>query len=151
MPQSLAAVYVHIVFSTKGRTPILSTPSLREEVHAFLGGISGTMGCPPLLVGGTEDHIHLLGRQSRTVCLADWVKELKTRSTAWIKTHDRALSDFAWQQGYGAFSVSQSGIEDVRRYIRTQEEHHKKTSFQDELRTLLTEHEIEWDERYIWD
>jgi REP element-mobilizing transposase RayT len=151
MPQSLANVLVHIVFSTKGREAMLRGPDLRAEMHKYLGGISKTLECPTIIVGGTEDHVHLLARQARTIVLADWVKELKRGSSLWIKTKDRTLESFQWQAGYGAFSVSQSQSGRVERYIAGQEEHHRKLSFQDEFRELLRKHNIEFDERYVWD
>jgi REP element-mobilizing transposase RayT len=151
MPQSLANVLVHIVFSTKGREAMLRIPDLRAEMHNYLGGISKNLGCPTIIVGGTDDHIHLLGRQARTISLADWIKELKRGSSLWIKTKDRTLECFEWQAGYGAFSVSQSQSGRVERYIAGQQEHHRKLSFQDEFRELLRKHNIGFDERYVWD
>ncbi len=151
MPQSLSCVYLHLVFSTKHRQPFLRDPNLRQEMHAYLGGISKTLECPPLIVGGVEDHIHLLGRMSRTITQADWVKELKRVSSLWIKQRDPDSSDFAWQGGYGAFSVSPSALDQTSNYIANQEQHHQKQTFQDEYRTLLSKHGVEWDERYVWE
>ena len=150
MPQSLSAVYIHLVFSTKHRQPFLRDKSLREDLHAFLGGTSKTLECPPLIVGGVEDHVHLLARFGRTITQAEWVKELKRVSNLWLKK-EAGIADFEWQAGYSDFSVSQSNLERVKRYITNQERHHLKKSFQDEVRALLTKHHIEWDERYIWD
>jgi REP element-mobilizing transposase RayT len=151
MPQSLSAVYLHLVFSTKQRRPFLRDRDLREETHAYLGGISKALGCTPVRIGGVEDHVHLLARQSRTLSQAGWVKELKRSSSLWLKERDRAMCDFAWQAGYGAFSVSASNVEAVRDYIARQEEHHRKASFQDEFRAMLKKHGVTWDERYVWD
>ncbi len=151
MPQSLSCVYLHLVFSTKHRHPFLRDPDLRQEMHAYLGGISKTLECPPLIVGGVEDHIHLLGRMSRTITQADWVKELKRVSSLWIKQRDPDSSEFAWQGGYGAFSVSPSALDRTTNYIANQEQHHQKQTFQDEYRSLLRKHGMEWDERYVWD
>lgn len=151
MPQSLSAVYIHLVFSTKDRRPFLRDKTLRESLHGQLGAISRTLDCPPLLVGGVEDHIHLLARFGRTLAQAEWVKELKRVSNLWIQQQARGYDDFQWQGGYADFSVSQSNLDPVEHYIATQEEHHRKTTFQDELRALLRKHEIEWDERYVWD
>ena len=150
MPQSLSAVYIHLVFSTKHRQPFLREKSLREDLHAFLGGTSKTLECPPLIVGGVEDHVHLLARFGRTITQAEWVKELKRVSNLWLK-EEGGVADFEWQAGYSDFSVSRSNLEQVKRYIANQEKHHRKRSFQDEVRELLTKHQIEWDERYIWD
>ena len=151
MPQSLSAVYLHLVFSTKDRRPFLRDKTVRDALHAYMGGMSKTLDCPPLIVGGVEDHVHLLCRFARTITQAEWVKELKRLSNGWLKEHGRDYADFEWQGGYADFSVSQSNLEPVKQYIVSQEEHHRKTTFQDELRTLLRKHEIEFDERYVWD
>jgi len=151
MSQSLAAVYLHLIFSTKNRKPFLRNVPLRNELHAYLGGISKNLGCEPLIVGGIEDHVHLLCRFSRTLTISDWVKEIKRASSLWVKSKETSLDDFSWQAGYGAFSTSQSAVEQVRTYILKQEEHHQKHTFQDEFRAFLKQHQIEWDERYIWD
>jgi putative transposase len=149
-PQSLSAVYIHLVFSTKNRQPFLRDPDLRVRLHAELGGISKTLGCAPILTGGVEDHLHMLARFGRTITQAEWVKELKRVSNLWLKDKYHML-DFEWQGGYADFSVSQSDLEQVKTYIANQERHHRKVSFQDELRSLLRLHHMEWDERYIWD
>jgi REP element-mobilizing transposase RayT len=151
MPQSLSAVYLHLVFSTKERRPFLRDKTVRDSLHAYLGGVSKTLDCPPLIVGGVEDHVHLLCRFARTITQAEWVKELKRISNGWLKEHGRDCADFEWQGGYADFSVSQSNLEQVKQYIASQEEHHRKMTFQDELRTLLRKHDIEFDERYVWD
>ena len=151
MPQSLSAVYLHLVFSTKDRRPFLRDKTVRDDLHAYLGGISKSLDCPPLIVGGVEDHVHLLCRFARTITQAEWVKELKRVSNGWLKEQGRDYADFEWQGGYADFSVSQSNLEPVKQYIASQEEHHRKTTFQDEFRTLLRKHEIEFDERYVWD
>ena len=103
MPQSLSAVYLHLVFSTKERRAFLKDQVLRSECHAYLGGISKKLECPLILAGGVEDHVHLLARQSRSITQADWVKELKRASSLWIKERDPAAREFAWQAGYGVF------------------------------------------------
>ena len=149
MPQSLSAVYIHLVFSTKERRPFLRDPSAREALHAYLGGISKTLDCPPIIVGGMEDHVHLLARFGRTITQADWVKELKRVSNLWLK--DQGVGGFQWQGGYADFSVSPSNLEQVANYIAIQEAHHRKLNFQEELRALLRKHDVEWDERYVWD
>ncbi len=151
MPQSLSAVYIHLVFSTKERRPFLRDEKMRATLHAYLGGISKQLGCPPLIVGGMEDHVHLLTRFGRTITQAEWVKELKRVSNLWLKAKGREFADFEWHGGYADFSVSQSNLEQVKKYIANQQEHHRKMSFQDEVRALLRAYHIEWDERYIWD
>ena len=151
MPQSLSAVYIHLVFSTKDRRPLLREKPTRDALHSYLGGISKQLDCPPILVGGVEDHVHLLARFGRTITQAEWVKELKRVSNLWLKERGRDYADFEWQGGYADFSVSQSNLEQVKQYIAGQEEHHSKIGFQGELRALLRKHEIEWDEKYVWD
>ena len=108
-------------------------------------------GCPSLQVGGVEDHVHLLFALSRTRTVAQVVENLKTSSSKWLKTKSPALADFHWQNGYGAFSVGRSEVDTVIDYIRHQEEHHHTATFQEEYRRFLAEHEIEYDERYVWD
>jgi REP element-mobilizing transposase RayT len=151
MPQSLSSVHVHFVFSTKGREPFLKDADIRKEMHAYLGGVSKKLDCFPVIVGGTEDHVHLLCRLARTITQADWVKEIKRVSSVWIKQREPLLTAFAWQGGYGAFSVSASAIDKIREYIAVQQEHHKKQSFEDEYRAFLRKHGVEWDERFVWE
>ena len=151
MSQSLSIVYLHLVFSTKERRPFLRDKAVRDALHAYLGGVSKQLDCPPILVGGVEDHVHLLCRFARTITQAEWVKELKRVSNGWLKEQGRDYTDFEWQGGYADFSVSQSNLEQVKQYIANQEEHHRKVNFQDELRALLRKHQQEWDERYVWD
>ncbi len=151
MAQSLAKILVHTVFSTKDRQPLLRTRELREELHRYLGGILLRLDCQPIIVGGMEDHVHILGSLSLTCEPSAMVKELKRGSSLWLKTKGPDLQDFAWQNGYGIFSIGYSQIESARSYIATQEEHHKHVSFQDEFRQLLYRYEIQFDERYVWD
>lgn len=151
MPQSLAKILIHTVFSTKDRRPFLRDQTVREELHRYLGGILHNQDCQPVIVGGVEDHVHLLSTLSRTCAPAEMVKEIKRGSSIWLKTKGPELADFAWQNGYGIFSIGFSQIETVKTYIAAQEEHHKEVSFQDEFRSLLKRYEIEFDERYVWD
>jgi putative transposase len=151
MPQSLAQIYVHIVFSTKERRPFLQDGSIRDETHKYLGGTCNNLDCPVLRVGGVADHVHILCRFGRTISVADLVKELKRESSKWLKTKTPKLVDFHWQNGYGAFSVSPAHVEPLRAYIANQEEHHRVKSFEEEFRLLLTKYGLEWDERYVWD
>ncbi len=111
MPQSLSAVYIHLVFSTKDRRPLLHDKPTRDALHSYLGGVSKQLDCPPILVGGVEDHAHLLARFGRTITQAEWVKELKRVSNIWLKERGRDCADFEWQGGYANFSVSQSNLE----------------------------------------
>jgi putative transposase len=151
MPQSLAKILVHNVFSTKARQPFRTNDALRAELHAYLGGILKNHDCQPIIVGGVADHVHLLFALSRTICPADIVKEAKRGSSLWIKTKSPDLHDFAWQNGYGLFSIGASQIEIVRDYIARQAEHHASMTFQEEYRSLLAHYEIDFDERYVWD
>ena len=151
MPQSLAQIYLHIVFSTKDRRLFLQDASIRDEMHNYLGGICNNVECPTLRVGGVADHTHSLFALSRTQAIARVVKEMKRTSSGWIKEASRKVSKFHWQGGYAAFSVSQSNLADVIRYIENQEEHHRRVTFQDEYRAFLNAYRIEFDERYIWD
>jgi REP element-mobilizing transposase RayT len=151
MSQSLAKILVHTVFSTKDRRPLLRGVALREELHRYLGGILANHDCQPLIIGGVEDHVHILSTLSRTCEASEMVKEVKRGSSLWLKTKGPDLGDFGWQNGYGIFSIGYSQVEAVRNYIAGQEEHHRKVTFQDEFRELLRRYEIEFDERYVWD
>lgn len=148
MPQSLANVLVHIVYSTYGRTPCLSH-EVRGVLFPYTNGILRNIGCPVLQIGGTNDHVHLLLRLSRTLTLAQVVETTKTSTSKWIKT--QGISEFAWQAGYGVFSVGQRESDEVIRYIQSQEDHHRRVSFQEELRALMKEEGLNIDERYVWD
>ena len=149
MSQSLAQVYLHLVFSTKNRSPYLSHKPTRESLHAYLATVSETLKSPSIKVGGIEDHVHLLVRFGRTLSIATLIKELKRTSSIWIK-REFNISDFDWQNGYGAFSISPSHVSPLTKYIANQEEHHKKESFQEELRRLLKKYQVSYDERYVW-
>ena len=151
MPQSFAQIYLHLVFSTKERRPFLQDAAIREEAHDYLGGTCNNLGCPVLRVGGVADHVHILYLLGRTMSVAVLVKELKRESSKWVKTKGTALTDFYWQNGYGAFSVSPGHVEMLRDYIANQEDHHRTVAFQEEFRGLLTKYGLEWDERYVWD
>ena len=151
MPQSLVQIYVHIVYSTKHRQPFLIDVAFRDRIHAYLAGICKNLDSPALLVGGVEDHVHLLCRLSKSIAMADLIRDLKRDSSKWIKTEQPPLGDFHWQKGYGAFSISPGHVEPLKTYIANQVEHHRSVSFQDEFRELCKKYEIEIDERYVWD
>jgi putative transposase len=152
MPQSLAQVYVHIVFSTKDRLPQLRDEGLRTELYAYMATILRTnVDSPALVVNGVEDHLHALVRLSRKVPIMKVVQDCKTETSKWLKRQTTVPSTFAWQAGYGAFSVSASLVDRVTEYIRNQQEHHKQMSFQDEFREICQRHGLELDERYAWD
>ncbi|HEX9943262.1 MAG TPA: IS200/IS605 family transposase [Thermoanaerobaculia bacterium] len=150
MPQSLSRILVHLVFSTKHRAAVL-TPEIRAELHPYLAVVLRGHECPPLQVGGVEDHVHLLFGLSRTRTVAQVVETVKTSSSKWIKTKGKDFAEFHWQAGYGAFSVSQSNATATIRYIQNQPEHHRKVTFQDEYRKFLKRYQIDYDERYVWD
>ena len=150
MPQSLSYLLTHIVFSTKDRTPVLDA-TVRPAMHAYLATVARNVDCECFRVGGVADHVHLAVRLSRTLTMAKLIEELKTSSSKWIKTQSPALAAFAWQRGYGAFSVGPSDLNALLHYIDTQEEHHRTRTFQDEYRAFLAKYGIEYDERYVWD
>ncbi len=148
--QSLSSVLIHLVFSTKFRQPWIQT-DIESDMHKFMTQISIKQGCPVLQIGGMPDHIHVLVNLSRNLTISRLITELKTGSSRWIKKPYPHYASFAWQNGYGAFSIGQSHLKQAIHYIATQKEHHKTMSFQDEFRTLLKKYCIDWDERYIWD
>lgn len=150
MPQSLANILVHLVFSTKDRAPLLED-AWRDELHGYIGGIIRRCGGDLLAANSVADHIHLFFPLPRTITVADLVKEIKTGATKWIHDKFPRLGGFHWQAGYGAFSISPSHKPVVIRYIASQQEHHRKVSFQDEYRRLLEKYAIPYDERYVWD
>ena len=150
MAQSLARLWTHLIFSTKDRYPLLNDRTVRVQMHAYLATVLRSHDCPAIVVGGCADHVHALFVLSRNHAIAEIVKEVKRTSSAWIKTIERRYSKFRWQAGYGAFSVSQSHLANVQRYIIGQEEHHRRKTFQDEFRAFLKSYEIEYDERYVW-
>ncbi len=151
MPQSLAQIYLHLVFSTKDRKPFLHDKTVREELHKYLAGTCNNLNCPTLQIGEVADHVHILCRFGRSISLRDLLRGLKIESSKWTKTKGDVLADFYWQNGYGAFSISPSHVEGLIEYIRGQEKHHQTETFQEEFRRLLTIYGMECDERYVWD
>ncbi len=150
MPQSLSKVYVHIIFSTKNRQPFI-TSAIKDELCAYISGILINIQSDVKKINGTEDHLHVLCTLPRTISIAKLVEEIKKSSSKWIKTKGNEWNKFAWQDGYGIFSVSQSLIKKTEKYIGDQEEHHKKISFQDELRQFLESYNVDYNEKYLWD
>ena len=150
MPQSLSSILIHLIFSTKNREPSLS-PEIDAELYPYIASIFKAMKSPALIIDGASDHLHTLFSLSRVVTIADLVEEVKTESSKWIKTKGQEFRNFHWQNGYGAFSISQSQVSTVKRYIRRQKEHHRRVTFQDEYRRFLAAYEVEYDERYVWD
>lgn len=152
MPQSLAKVLVHIVYSTKDRRPWLQTEKIRSELYKYKAAIlRDKVDSPALIIGGVEDHIHALCLLTRKFAIMDVIEASKTATTKWMKKQGSQYAEFQWQAGYGIFSVSESNSEKVKEYIVNQAEHHKKISFQDEFRALCKRHRAEIDERYVWD
>jgi REP element-mobilizing transposase RayT len=150
MSQSLVKNLIHLVYSTKQRTPWIAKAH-RAGLFAYQAGIYQEWDSPAVVIGGAEDHIHALFALSKNHALKKIVEEVKKGSSKWAKIDGPKNPGFYWQAGYGAFSVSQSNVEEVKRYIENQEEHHRRMSFQDELRALLNRHGIAFDERYVWD
>ena len=150
MPQALAKIYLHLIFSTKNRERSLPD-DVRDDLHSYMGGILHGLGCSPIEINTEPDHAHVLFVMTRTETISNVVGQLKKSSNDWLRNRDPQFRHFYWQGGYGVFSVSQSAVEEVRQYIRDQREHHKQVSFQDEFRTFLKRYEIEFDERYVWD
>ena len=150
MPQSLSFVLIHVIFSTKDRLPLLQ-PGVRPHLHAYLATVARNAGCEAHRVGGVADHVHLGIRLSRTVTIAHLVEELKTSSSKWLKTQSPDLGGFAWQRGYGCFSVGPAELDSLCAYIDGQEEHHRQRTFQDEFRMFLAKYKVEYNEAYVWD
>jgi REP element-mobilizing transposase RayT len=150
MGQSLVQTYVHLVFSTKHRKPLI-IPPFEDELHNYLGGVCNELNCQSIIVGSYTDHVHILYKQSQKIALMKLVEEVKKRSSKWIKEKHPLLSNFYWQNGYAAFSVDPKNMDGLISYIANQHEHHSKNDFQNELRSMLIEHFVEFDEKYVWD
>lgn len=150
MGQSLAKNYIHIVFSTKYREPLIFPPH-EQELHSYLGGICKNLECHPLKIGGFTNHVHILCQLSRKIALMKLVEEVKSHSSKWMKTRNESLKNFYWQDGYGAFSVNPAEVDRVIAYIANQHTHHGKQRFEDEYRAFLKKYKVEYDERYVWD
>jgi putative transposase len=151
MPQSLAQIYVHIIFSTKRREPLLLDDGCRTQAHAYLAGICQQLESPAIQIGGVADHVHILNPLGRMIDVATLVREIERDSSKWIKENDPRLTGFHWQAGYGAFSVSPSHVNALVRYIEEQKAHHRTVSFQDEFRRFCKIYGVEIDQRYLWD
>ena len=149
MPQSLSSLLVYLIFSTQDRYPFLRKSDLLQPTHAYLGGILRRVQCPAITIAGTADHVHAFFQLARTQNVAKVVEILKSSSSQWLKS--QGIPAFAWQRGYGCFSVGKSQAETLVQYIAGQAEHHQKISFQDELREILRKYGVTYDERYLWD
>ncbi len=150
MAQSYAKLYLHVIFATKYRVPSL-VPEIQPEVYKYCGGICKKLGCMPIKIGGYLDHAHLFCSISRTISVAYFVQIIKQSSSTWIKTLGNEYKNFSWQRGYGAFSVSYSGLQPLTRYIINQNEHHKKITLKEEYISWLKKYDIDFDERYLFD
>ena len=150
MSQSLSKVYVHLTFSTKNRYPFIDD-NIKNDLWEYLGGICKGLECYPVQVGGYYDHIHICCLLSKKITQVEFVMNVKKQSSKWIKTKDDKYASFYWQNGYGIFSVNPSELDVVVKYIKNQEEHHRKYSFQEEFIAFLKKYGVEYDERYIWD
>ena len=150
MGQSLVKNYIHIVFSTKHRDPIIY-PSYHLELYSYLGGICNNLESQVLKIGGYYDHVHILCMLSKKIALIKLLEEVKSYSSKWIKTMGEEYKNFYWQDGYGAFSVNPAEVEVVINYIANQKEHHSRKTFQEEYRAFLKKYKVEYDERYVWD
>jgi putative transposase len=149
VPQSLANLLTHLIFSTKNRDPLLVGKDLRQRTHAYLAAVLKDMQCPALVVGGVADHVHILCQLAKTQSVSDIMEHLKASSSKWLKT--QGSRTFSWQRGYGAFSVSQSHVDAVISYIEKQEDHHRTITFEEEFRLILKRYRVAFDERYLWD
>ena len=150
MPQSLAKLLVHLIYSTKNREPVLED-QVRDELHSYSAGILRELESPAILINSVEDHVHILYAHSKNYSPSKIVEEVKKGSSKWLKTKGPAYATFHWQNGYGAFSVSQSGVAEVVKYLENQKEHHWRRTFQEEYREFLNRYAVPYDERYVWD
>ena len=149
MPNTYTNLLFHIVYSTKYRKPLIQ-PSWQDELYGYMGGIIRAEKGILLVVGGIKDHVHMLAKLPPTIAVSDMLRLIKGNSSKWVNERPD-VSYFEWQAGYGAFSVSKSNVPSVRKYIDSQEEHHRKQSFRDEYLALLRRHNIEFDERYVFE
>ncbi|MFK8007267.1 MAG: IS200/IS605 family transposase [Saprospiraceae bacterium] len=150
MPQSLVKNYIHLIWSTKNRKPIIDK-KIEKQLYAYIAGICNKLECKVLQIGGIEDHVHIICELSKKIPLIKLLEEAKSHSSKWIKTKGDQYQNFYWQNGYAAFSVNPKEVGIVVNYIKNQEEHHKKKSFQDEYKAFLKQYKMEYDERYMWD
>ncbi|MFT5904163.1 MAG: putative transposase [Flammeovirgaceae bacterium] len=150
MGQSLVQNYLHIVFSTKHREPFIKKQFV-QKLNKYIAVVSADLGSPALAVGGHVDHIHILVRLSQKMVLMEYLQKIKSNSSRWLKALDFSMENFRWQDGYSAFSVSESSLGNVKKYVLNQEEHHATQGYREEIISLLEDNGIEYDERYFWD
>ncbi len=149
MSQSLSKLYVHFVFHVKNNIHVIREED-RDELYSYMGSIIKDNNSIPIIINGVEDHVHVLCIMSKNIALSKLLEEVKRHSSRWIKTKGKHYENFAWQGGYGGFSVSPSLHKTTKKYIENQVEHHKKVSTKDEYIGILKEYEIDYDERYLW-
>ena len=150
MPHSLVKNHIHIVFSTKNRVASIDNHTA-PRLYSYMNGICNNHGCYPELIGGFNDHVHILCQLSKSTTLSRLVQELKTGSSKWIKIQNASLANFKWQNGYATFSVQYDNVELVKEYIANQHAHHNSITFKVELRKMLSDHGLFTDEKYLWD
>ena len=150
MGHTYTNLLTHMIFSTKERRPLLNA-ALKERLFPYMGGIIRNLKGTALSINGPADHVHILMALPPTVAVATAASKIKSNSTGWVHDEFKACPAFKWQIGYGGFSVSESNVEKVMKYIADQEEHHRKTTFKEEFAAFLKKHKIKYDERYIWD
>ncbi|ODS33370.1 MAG: transposase [Candidatus Scalindua rubra] len=150
MPQSLTNIFIHIIFSTKDRFPLIKQ-RIEGQLHSYMAGIFKGCDSPAIIIGGTENHVHILCLLSKKYPLSKVIEDVKKSSSKWIKTIDPEYKKFYWQNGYGAFSIGSSGKIATIKYIKNQKEHHRKKTFKEEFLKFLNKYQMKYDERYIWD
>ena len=150
MPSSYTCLRYHLIWSTKHRQPLISE-DIRDRLFQYIGGIIRDDGGKLLAAGGMPDHVHLLADIGKQQSVVDAVRDIKANSSGWIHKTFPQFQSFAWQTGYGAFTVSYSSVEAVKNYIANQAEHHRKRTFQEEFVEFLQRHGIEYDDRYLWE
>lgn len=150
MAQSLVQNYIHLVFSTKHRLHSIDDV-VQPVLFSYIAGVCTNNGCYPVEIGGHTNHIHALFLLSKKIALIKIVEEIKAYSSKWMKTKGDAYKNFYWQSGYGAFSVNPAEVDVVITYIKSQKEHHRKRTFEEEYRAFLKKYGVDYDERYVWD
>jgi REP element-mobilizing transposase RayT len=150
MAGTYTKLYYHIVFSTKHRSNFI-TPTIEDELYKYIAGVLRGIDGACIEINGMPDHVHILAILPPKIAVSDALREIKANSSKWIHELKTGLAKFGWQDGYAAFTVSKSQVDSVRQYVRTQKQHHAERDFKAELLELLTRHDVEYDERYIWD
>jgi len=150
MPQSFQCIPIHLIWSTKNRTPCI-IPEIEQELYKYIASIFRNHDSPSLIINGSVDHVHIILSLSRTITIAKLIEEVKRSSSKWIKSKGMRYKKFYWQTGYAALGVGHYQIENLKKYIRNQKDHHRRKTFKEEYIEFLEKYSIEYDERYIWD